>query len=47
MIGAPGDVSRPDSVEKMMGAAIDALGRLDFLANDAGTFATWSRSRRA
>src|SRR4029077_18720757 len=40
VIGAPGDVSRPDSVEKMMGAAIDALGRLDFLANNAGTSAT-------
>src|SRR4051794_20096302 len=40
VIGAPGDVSRSDSVEKMVGAAIDALGRLDFLANNAGTSAT-------
>jgi 3-oxoacyl-[acyl-carrier protein] reductase len=40
VIGAPGDVSQPDSVEKMVGAAIDALGRLDFLANNAGTSAT-------
>ena len=40
VIGAPGDVSRPGSAEKMVGAAIDALGRLDFLANNAGTSAT-------
>src|SRR3982074_2943978 len=40
VIGAPGDLSRPESVEKMVSAAIDALGRLDFLANNAGTSAT-------
>src|SRR5215472_12093201 len=34
VIGAPGDVSKP------VAAAIDALGRLDFLANNAGTSAT-------
>src|SRR5207244_2308955 len=36
VIGAPGDVSKPGAAEKMVGAAIDALGRLDFLANKAG-----------
>ena len=40
VIGAPGDVSKPGAAEKMVGAAIDALGRLDFLANNAGTSAT-------
>src|SRR5262249_48798886 len=40
VIGAPGDVSKPDAAEKMVRDAIDALGRLDFLANNAGTSAT-------
>ena len=40
VIGAPGDVSKPGAAEKMVAAAIDALGRLDFLANNAGTSAT-------
>ena len=40
MIGAPGDVSKPGTAEKMVRDAIDALGRLDFLANNAGTSAT-------
>ena len=39
-IGAPGDVSKAGAAEKMVGDAIDALGRLDFLANNAGTSAT-------
>ncbi len=37
VIGAPGDVSKPGEAETMVRAAIDALGRLDFLANNAGT----------
>ena len=40
VIGAPGDVSKAGEVERMVKAAIDALGRLDFLANNAGTSAT-------
>ncbi len=39
-VGAPGDVSKAGAAEKMVAAAIDALGRLDFLANNAGTSAT-------
>jgi len=39
-IAAPGDVSSPGSAEKMVGEAIAALGRLDFLVNNAGTPAT-------
>src|SRR5436309_3177738 len=35
VIGAPGDVSKAGAAEKMVGDAIDALGRLDFLANIA------------
>src|SRR5215468_9026021 len=34
VIGAPGDVSKAGAAEKMVGDAIDALGRLDFLANN-------------
>src|SRR5262249_17204673 len=40
VIGAPGDVSKAGAAEEMVGDAIDALGRLDFLANNAGTSAT-------
>jgi len=40
VIGAPGDVSKAPAAEKMVGDAIAALGRLDFLANNAGTSAT-------
>ncbi len=40
VIAAPGDVSKPDSAESMVRAAIDSLGRLDFLVNNAGTSAT-------
>jgi 3-oxoacyl-[acyl-carrier protein] reductase len=40
VIGAPGDVSKAGEVERMVKAAVDALGRLDFLANNAGTSAT-------
>ena len=37
VIAAPGDVSRPGEAERMVLGAIDALGRLDFLVNNAGT----------
>jgi 3-oxoacyl-[acyl-carrier protein] reductase len=40
VVGAPGDVSKADSAERMVQEAVDALGRLDFLANNAGTSAT-------
>jgi 3-oxoacyl-[acyl-carrier protein] reductase len=40
IIAAPGDVSQPEQAERMVGGAIDALGRLDFLVNNAGTPAT-------
>ncbi len=40
VIAAPGDVAQAASAEKMVRDAIDALGRLDFLANNAGTSAT-------
>jgi 3-oxoacyl-[acyl-carrier protein] reductase len=37
VIAAPGDVAKPGEAETMVRGAIDALGRLDFLANNAGT----------
>ena len=40
VVAAPGDVSQPGQAERMVTAAIDALGRLDFLVNNAGTPAT-------
>ncbi len=40
VIAAPGDVADAGGAERMVGDAIDALGRLDFLANNAGTSAT-------
>lgn len=40
VVGAPGDVSVAGSAGRMVQEAIDALGRLDFLANNAGTSAT-------
>jgi len=40
VVAAPGDVSRPGEAERMVTSAIDALGRLDFLVNNAGTPAT-------
>jgi len=40
VIAAPGDVSKPGAAEAMVRAAIDRLGRLDYLANNAGTPAT-------
>ena len=40
IVAAPGSVSHPGEAEAMTGSAIDALGRLDFLVNNAGTPAT-------
>ena len=40
VIGAPGDVSKPGAAETMVREAIQKLGRLDYLANNAGTPAT-------
>jgi 3-oxoacyl-[acyl-carrier protein] reductase len=40
VLGVSGDVSRPGEAERMVKSAIDALGRLDFLVNNAGTPAT-------
>jgi 3-oxoacyl-[acyl-carrier protein] reductase len=37
VVAAPGNVSRPGEAEAMVARAIDALGRLDFLVNNAGT----------
>ena len=40
VVAAPGNVSKPGEAEAMVSRAIDALGRLDFLVNNAGTPAT-------
>ena len=40
VIAAPGNVAKPGEAEAMVGRAIDALGGLDFLVNNAGTPAT-------
>jgi 3-oxoacyl-[acyl-carrier protein] reductase len=40
VVAVPGDVSKPGAAEKMVGNAIEVLGRLDFLVNNAGTPAT-------
>jgi 3-oxoacyl-[acyl-carrier protein] reductase len=40
VVAAPGNVSKPGEAEAMVTRAIDALGRLDFLVNNAGTPAT-------
>jgi len=40
VIGAPGDVAKAGMAEKMVHGAVGALGRLDFLVNNAGTSAT-------
>jgi 3-oxoacyl-[acyl-carrier protein] reductase len=40
VIAAPGNVSKPGEAEAMVSKAIEALGRLDFLVNNAGTPAT-------
>src|SRR5436190_9479867 len=40
IVAAPGDVAQPGQAERMVMSAIDNLGRLDFLVNNAGTPAT-------
>ena len=40
VIAAPGDVSKAGAAEQMVCNAVEALGRLDFLVNNAGTSAT-------
>ncbi|MGH7116924.1 MAG: SDR family NAD(P)-dependent oxidoreductase, partial [Stellaceae bacterium] len=40
VIAAAGNVAIPGEAETMAGRAVDALGRLDFLVNNAGTPAT-------
>jgi 3-oxoacyl-[acyl-carrier protein] reductase len=40
VISAPGDVSDPADAERMVKAAVDRLGRLDGLINNAGTTLT-------
>src|SRR6185312_4564366 len=40
VVAAPGNVARPGEAETMTARAIDALGRFDFLVNNAGTPAT-------
>src|SRR4029077_9443526 len=40
VIAAPGDVAKAGAAETMVRDAIEKLGRLDFLANNAGTPAT-------
>src|SRR5207237_9977521 len=40
VISAPGNVAKPGEAEAMTNRAIDALGGLDFLVNNAGTPAT-------
>jgi 3-oxoacyl-[acyl-carrier protein] reductase len=37
VIAAPGDVSKAGAAERMVGDAVQKLGRLDYLANNAGT----------
>jgi 3-oxoacyl-[acyl-carrier protein] reductase len=42
VVAAPGDVSDPKAIQAMVAGAVDRLGRLDFLLNNAGTPATSS-----
>lgn len=42
VVAAPGDISKPQSAASMVANAIEKLGRLDYLINNAGTAATAS-----
>jgi 3-oxoacyl-[acyl-carrier protein] reductase len=42
-IAAPGNVGEPDDAERMVLRAVDAMGRLDLLVNNAGTPGTRRR----
>ncbi len=46
VISAPGDVAKPAETERMIAAALDRLGRLDILVNNAATPGTPSKGRR-
>ena len=37
VVAAPGNVSKPGEAERMVTSAVERLGRLDFLVNNAGT----------
>ncbi|HYC12856.1 MAG TPA: SDR family oxidoreductase [Stellaceae bacterium] len=37
VVAAPGNVAKPGEAERMVASAIERLGRLDFLVNNAGT----------
>jgi 3-oxoacyl-[acyl-carrier protein] reductase len=40
LISAPGDLARPSGAQNVVGAAVESLGRLDYLINNAGTTGT-------
>ena len=40
VVAAPGDVNDPQDAASMVESAANALGRLDYLLNNAGTAAT-------
>lgn len=40
VIPAPGDLARPDGAQAVVAAAVESLGRLDYLINNAGTTGT-------
>jgi|SRR5580658_4743559 3-oxoacyl-[acyl-carrier protein] reductase len=42
IVAAPGDVAVPGAAERMVLAAVESLGRLDYLINNAGTPASLS-----
>jgi 3-oxoacyl-[acyl-carrier protein] reductase len=46
VVAAPGDVAKPSESERMVAAAIDTLGRLDILVNNAATPGAASKGKR-